>query len=765
MMAKHHTINIDNMSKVYADGDKGAVGVKGISLTMDYGEFIVLTGESGAGKSTLLNVIGGIDRFEEGEVLFCGTPLSKYSERQLDDYRDKNVSFVFQNYSLIDSFTVWDNVLLSMSEELEKKQKELIAKETLQRMGILSIARRKAGRLSGGQKQRVAIARALVSNRRIIIADEPIAHLDEETSKEILSALSEASKEKLVIISTHEPKAFENYATRVIGLSEGTIIQDTKQSKETTAECEKKELINESESGIIPKKNNRGKNIVNRFKAGAFLSGRMIASRPRIIVSLCILFFFCGLFLFLFTSAFSMQIHKRMTEEGKLFRGDDTRVIVTKRDGSPITGDETKELADLINAKYYEHCDLLMDAGNLCLWYQYMENPSKLSDNDLNEWTPPFHIVKSYDIGRPDIGRYPEKESECLVYVPCALKDHYGTNEIKRRREKLYGIDYKVVGIKYYTENDIQGEILLDPEGYRTCAMMAYVGNRLYCEYSVSKDDDIVFIQKGIRVRYDYDLDANGIILRSEGINEANLFDEGKTLELHFILNESEEEDKTKTVFEEAYSNSDLIWDDTDVVFTENNSAIVNPVFVLDILQGYMNEHYGQCSFVFANGSDTKEASNQLKSKGYLVANGEDTYKMDVETAKMNLWVIVIATIGELVILTIIGLALHVFISRIMQSLRYEVTVMRAVGVQREVVKGSIYYQTILAFMASITLLGVVSMSMYRSAFLNKYLLWLRPYHYLLLIVGILIIVGGTVEHHRRKSLDVSIKRALQGES
>ncbi len=754
-----HLLKLEEVGKIYTDEDTATVGLHGVSLCFDRGEFVLLTGESGAGKSSLLNVIGGLDSFEEGEMYFCGEPLSKLGERGRDAFRDENISIIFQDYNIIESLSVRDNVLIALPEELSKKEKHDKANEMLRKTGMFSLARRKAGKLSGGQKQRVAIARALAMNRGIILADEPIAHLDNETADDIISALAEAAKDNLVIVSTHETKPFLQMSTRMIRLSAGTVAEDMLLN---TSEASPNQTLHADnvEKKKAEKRNNKTKKSCN---AGILLGSRMIAAKPRISALLFLLFFFCGLLLFLFSSAFARMAHRYTVINGTLFRGGNCRVVVTRRNGMPITEQEVERLAEQYHAIRSEHCDILIDAGNEANWFDYMEDPGKYAIYDRGEFTPPYQIVMDGNFGKPDIGRYPQKESECFLFVPYALSDYYGRTDLERKTIKLYGIDYQIVGVQYYLENDLQGRILLTPDGYQTCALMAYIGRFLSCRCSVFENGNITDNLQAVPVYYDYNADLNGLILRNGEVNGHDFTTDGTDIEIHFYFRNGEDKDGEKVYLNGVFNKNDLLADQEDVVYTENNAVIANPRFVFEMLECYMSDHYRQCTFLFANDAQAAEAVKCLNGEGYLVATGDDVYALDVDTLKASLLPMLVAFAGELSILAIIGFVVHVFISRIMQSMRYEVTVMRAVGVKSQTIKYSVYYRVLLPLVIALPLIVLIVVTLFRSSFFSKYLLWLRPGSYIPLFCGMMLIVCVAVERQRRKYLEISIKRALKG--
>lgn len=220
-------IELKNVSKFYNDNNIVTIGLKNINLKLNKGEFVAITGDSGSGKSTLLNVISLIDSYDEGEILFYGNETFYFNQNDSDAFRKENVSFIFQKYNIIDSYTVLENVMLPLiiKGENEAKAKEK-ALDIIERVGLSNRINNKGTKLSGGEKQRCVIARALASDAPILACDEPTGNLDSKTSKEIIDLIKEVSSDKLVLIVTHDYESIKDICTRKIKLSDGEIIED-----------------------------------------------------------------------------------------------------------------------------------------------------------------------------------------------------------------------------------------------------------------------------------------------------------------------------------------------------------------------------------------------------------------------------------------------------------------------------------------------------------------------------------------------------------
>lgn len=222
-------LELKNIDKYYKVGDGFFRALKKVNLTFNKGEFVAILGPSGCGKTTTLNIIGGLDRYTKGDLIINGTSTENFRESEWDAYRNNSVGFVFQSYNLINHLSVLDNVELGMTLSgvgpSERREKAL---EVLKRVGLETQVNKKPTKLSGGEKQRVAIARALVNDPDIILADEPTGALDSKTADEILSLIQEISEDKLVIMVTHARKYADAYASRIVELLDGEVVNDSK---------------------------------------------------------------------------------------------------------------------------------------------------------------------------------------------------------------------------------------------------------------------------------------------------------------------------------------------------------------------------------------------------------------------------------------------------------------------------------------------------------------------------------------------------------
>ena len=232
-------LEIKNIKKSYKTGDFVQDALKGVSLKFRKCEFVSILGPSGSGKTTLLNIIGGLDRYTSGDLIINNKSTKKFKDYDWDAYRNNSIGFIFQSYNLIGHISILDNVEMALTlSGVSNKRRRKMAKDALEKVGLIDHIHKKPNQLSGGQMQRVAIARALVNDPDIILADEPTGALDSKTSIQIMDLIKEISHDKLVIMVTHNPDLANQYASRIIELKDGELISDSNPINESEKQKE-----------------------------------------------------------------------------------------------------------------------------------------------------------------------------------------------------------------------------------------------------------------------------------------------------------------------------------------------------------------------------------------------------------------------------------------------------------------------------------------------------------------------------------------------
>jgi putative ABC transport system permease protein len=382
-------LRLERVSKYYQSENNVSVGMKHISLTFHMGEFIAVTGESGSGKSTLLNVLSGLDKYEEGEMFIFSEETSHYQIKDFETYRRENVGFVFQNYNIIDSYTVLQNVMLALElQGFPSKARKARALKLIDQVGLTKQKNQKSSKLSGGQKQRAVIARALAKDTPIIVCDEPTGNLDQTSAEQIMSLLNDISKDKLVIVVTHEFDQVAPYATRRIKMSDGEVVEDI-------------QLKAHQEVSVTKQDKSKKLNILDLLK----FSMRNLFAQPKR--------FFFMLFLMLiaisvFTIVYSNQIYGLRTtgleQSGTYPSVPSSRVLVERRDGNPLTNEDINIIESFrdVNKVYaygalfhndtsfnlvtFYNNDEVMDMMN----YRFNDSAHMLTSNMLSEGRLPI---------------------------------------------------------------------------------------------------------------------------------------------------------------------------------------------------------------------------------------------------------------------------------------------------------------------------------------------------------------------------------------
>lgn len=334
-------LELKNIGKIYNSNGIYTIGLRKIDLSFDYNEFVLIEGESGCGKSTLMNVIGANDSYEEGELFLNGEETSHYTESEWSKYREEYIATIFQDFNIIENLTVLENVMLALFRIDNVIERKKVAMSLIDRVGLTKQAKQKTSKLSGGEKQRTVIARALAKDSPIILADEPTGNLDVKNSQEIASLLKEISKDKLVIVVTHNPEYFNKYATRHVRIFDGGVESDNKGEGEIFSKNESASL-NIGEKKEPPKFQN--------IKNSAWLGVLNYKSRPKFTAMMSFAMLICTIAIFFAYSIIGQMLLKN---------------INVNLDTSPIDGkvniysvnkstqEEISSLASTMGASFY----------------------------------------------------------------------------------------------------------------------------------------------------------------------------------------------------------------------------------------------------------------------------------------------------------------------------------------------------------------------------------------------------------------------------
>ncbi len=512
------------------------MGFSRIDLNLDIGEFVAITGESGSGKSTLLNVISGLDTYEEGEMFVCGEDTTAYSTEDYEVYRKTYIGNIFQDYNLINSYTVYQNIEIVML--LSGKKKNEIKKRVLELIDLVGLKKyrnTKVSKLSGGQKQRVAIARALAKNAPIIVADEPTGNLDSASAAAVMETLAKVSKDKLVVMVTHNYEQAEPYVTRKLTMHDGKIIEDKKvgHSRLSTADDYLAEVSNygaeaaaaAAERDGMPRREGRvaraerakkaaeagittqhseAPEPKNMSKASEIRLGiRNTFNIPSKFILLFIVYFFVSTAVLgqYATTKNSMHESELLGGNPYFINSSTNRVVVKKSDESRFTDEDFEKVLSTPNIDYIVKNDLALDTGvSFTLGGFYVEGPvmpaSEISEGDLTYGHMPendYQIVIMLDPASEAVAG--SGDVQAYIGETVTLKDmtQMQTYEFSKNIEvagiivsdhvnedsgmSLYG--YSTV----YVSDELSNELLVSMMAATSKAELNFAGNKINTEY------------------------------------------------------------------------------------------------------------------------------------------------------------------------------------------------------------------------------------------------------------------------------------------
>ena len=368
-------IELRGVSKYYQNEGNVTLGLRKASLKLSIGEFVTITGESGSGKSTLLNVISGLDKYDEGEYFVNGEETSYFSVSDMERFRKEYVGFVFQNYNIIDSYTVYENVIAALViQNYDKKKRKNRALELIEAVGLTKQRNQKTSKLSGGQKQRVVIARALAKDSPIIVADEPTGNLDSDSGEMVMKLLKNISKDKLVIVVTHNYEQAEPYTTRRIHMADGEIIEDRVFQT------------------VEPLKIEPTKNELMGPKGQFYFAALNVLRQPKKTITLLLAFIVLMVaVLFVYASSFtnlSLYIQHPLTDN--IY---DTRVIVKNEGNIPFTQQQLdaflnyREVNDIVHYDMTQETYFNVSSSNSDMWFwaSLLRPASSFTQEDMVE--------------------------------------------------------------------------------------------------------------------------------------------------------------------------------------------------------------------------------------------------------------------------------------------------------------------------------------------------------------------------------------------
>lgn len=707
-------IKLENVSKYYYSKGVIASGFTKINLEFNNCEFVAITGESGSGKSTLLNVISGLDSYEEGEMYINGQETSHYSEKDFENYRRKYISNIFQNFNLVNSYTVYQNIeLVLLLNGAKKRESRARVIELIKKVNLYKFRNTKVSKLSGGQKQRVAIARALAKDTPIIIADEPTGSLDSRSAKAIIKLLSEIAKDKLVIIVTHNYEQVAEYVTRNIKMHDGKILEDriirNDVRKLDSAPVDYRDLTFFNKIGL---------GIRNTFNI-----------LPKFFLLLAVYLFIVVALMAEYSSFKQARyLSSRSGYNSYFVDTSDKRIIIKKNDNSTISDLEYEKIEKMPDVSRVVKNDLLID-----------KTVSLNNDN--------FYLYGSVDsldnLGKKlSVGRMPTEDNE--VVVVGSPDDYYLKNSSELFKQDLYVVDdttgdtdkstnLKVVGIVY----DKNKSYSSDSKIYFSNKMLEKFRLSINLEYSKVK---VLFLDKYHDVdntTKDFKVVFNEKVKDGEVYIPSNLNQEcknencvGNTISIfvdNIYFNDSINVNVSKTYSKEnmkSILNIDNYEDNLGTIYISVNDY--NRLF---------NKGNYQSSVYVKNVDDIDSTASILKKDGFTTLKIKDTMISD-SSSEVTKIISVIVTIALIVTLFFIS---YFVIKIILKSRQVYYSTIRMLGASIGVSMSLVIIELLnVAYIAYLTFLYIIylnSQKVIKVGFINTILKYLKFSDYAILFV------------------------------
>lgn len=791
-------LELKGIGKIYVSEGNVAVGIRGVNLSFSRGEFVAITGTSGSGKSTLLNVISGMDSYEEGELFIQGEPTSHYMQKDWEAYREKYISFIFQEYNIIESFTVLQNVELALMSIQDPKVRREKAMELIRRVGLEKFIRHKGSKLSGGQKQRTVIARALAKDSPVILADEPTGNLDSQTSAEIIELLREVSKDKLVIVVTHNFEQVEAYATRHIRVFDGAVESDhaisapppTAGTASTTAPTAPAPAV----------KHRRGTTLRN----AAMLGRVRFTATPKLSVFLCVLMTVVALLMTAMTSISADA--KGLFDKNHMFHYMNGRVIIARTDGGVMSDEELAQLAAKVGATRYLHYDYMLDKTTPLSMIVPEKNFFEFTECNFS------YPAESLSL---DAGRYPETDSELILRVPLTYEQVFGRGDSFKPYllEDVFDMaDYTVTGVSYYIDNTITPTMYFTESGYRTATALAFFNT-----YRHNFHADAYVLRKGATRDQEQDILSG---LRMEGYDflvdfqmepgtyaVSSLTGERLTQMLSSLHMSQEDVDFdmditgafTNYYYEWVYREDAEVWSsDTSVshygaeekvqlslkeyrmvhelkqqvldhlerkyMGDMGDVLIMAPdVFEDLIVRQHFEKAYTQASLFFSDDGEAHHMIETLRDMGYTAIASDETVEEDVFNKLLRVVMTGMQAFGWLITIVFISMFLGLCSSKAMEATRGDIAIMRSMGIPTPVVKASIFFQTTIALIPAILITAVTCIVIYLTPKTNGMFQFLHAGDYILLLVILVAVAIQLSRRYIKKMFGESVKKTLKG--
>ncbi|MBQ4269142.1 MAG: ATP-binding cassette domain-containing protein, partial [Clostridia bacterium] len=661
----------------------------------------------------------------------------------------------------------------------------------------------KGSKLSGGQKQRTVIARALAKDCPIILADEPTGNLDSKTAKEIIELLREVSKDKLLIVVTHNFDQVQEFATRHVRIYDGAVEFDhvikspdqTVSEREETGEtrgtgrtecgetCRQnpKDAANTAtkDTHKETRKEKRKKLRRKTLKNGFSLGWTVFRSKPKLSAFLCLLLVVGGIGLFLMTSFFGKAITK---ENQYIFRYIEGRVAITRDAGEAIGNEELENLVKTYGAKGSLRYDGLLDDT----YYKrvWVKGTNRAIDVDCTYGETFGDIV----------GRYPQAENEVLLYLPIYERPTFGKNSVKTSEVMLGYMDLKVVGVQYYYDNNQKAKLLFTEEGFRTATSALYLeknfngaGLNAQCEFTTQAGfDEVTGEPILIPGTSEEEFGATKLIPSYDLPSGAAYFADNLYTEWKKSYDSSFNDIRWKTELglsvrfnKDFTSYSTTITKENAVVDKAPNMVAANPYaedrnenksqiylstdLVNELAETAMSASYSQASLFFSDDKAAASAAEKLSAAGYIAVPSFTKRGVDPLQA-------VLTAVEKFALLFVwifsvlfLGLFIYLCTARAIGAFKGDLAIMRSMGISAKVVRVSMYARMLIALLPAFFLIAAAAFTVFLTPALNRYFVYLYAQHYALIFGGMLFMTVFVTRRQIRKLFKTTVKKSLKG--
>ena len=746
-------LTLRGIGKIYVSEGNVTVGIRGVDLSFERGEFVAITGRSGSGKSTLLNVISGMDTYEEGELLIEGQPTSHYRQPDWEKYREKYISFVFQDYNIIDSYTVLENVELALMHIPDRRERRRRAIELLERVGMKGHLRHKGSKLSGGQKQRTVIARALAKDSPIILADEPTGNLDAATSREIVELLREVSRDKLLIVVTHNFEQVEEAATRHIRVFDGAIEADQTLAPPAPVD-QPEQQATESAQRKDPRR--RAGTRPNTVGNGILLGATMFKATPRLSAFLSFLLLIGTIAVSLVTSLTGAAWEA--LEPSYMFRHINGRTVVVSRSGEPVSTVELNALAARHGAVKAARYDYLYDQT-----YSYWD-----WDSDVD-----FSYVFSENGNRtPKIGRAPEGVCEAHLCLPISAATVFGKKEIRETvfpvRIGSEDVNLTVTGITYFIDNKKNAEVLLSDEGFRFLSAYALLSSQsLSFGYELSDGAGTLFAasfpcdfvlvdptlpERSIRLP----ANAAATVAAARAASETP----GSLVETVTAAGQKGGGYGAGSAYWSTPCEGTVI---SDGAGDPGGRLTVSPDLFVGICDAVEENLYRQTSLFFRNDREAKKEIKEINAEGYIAVATDATYSPDPTDLIASSLILLLSFLLWLFALLFFAFFVSLCCGRSIDAFRGDASIMRSMGIPVGVIRIGMYVRMLLSLIPAYLLAAGAMILIFRTPALNRLFRFPEPWQFVLIAVGMLLLALFSTRRQIRRLFKASVKSALKG--